>query len=422
MDEKKNRVALLSVALGFWLISISLTFGYQGHPVGISDIISGLLLAFFGMLSLAPKRVWSGWAIGLVGVWLQMAPLAFWAPFVLMYINDTLVGAIAIVLSFLLAKKEEALAGNGHPAGWSYNPSSWSHRIPTVMLAMICWFFSRYMAAFQLGYIHHVWDPFFPDGTFHVITSTVSKSFPVSDAGLGAFFYSLEFLLGWQGTSRRWFNMPWLVFAFAFLVIPVGIVSITLIILQPVIVGHWCSWCLGTAACMLLMIVFTAGELAAVLQFFKEVWKKRGSFWQAFWKGGTPNRDLVSVSPRSTPFKGCSLGVTIPWNLLITAGLGIWLMFSPYALGLTGELAIDDYIEGPMVVACSVIAFAEAFRSVRYLNILLGLVLIVTPWVHSGEILSGIINNTVIGFLIIVFSFRKGKISERYGAWERLIF
>lgn len=141
MNEKRNRIALLTVALGFWLIAVHLTFGYRGHPVEISDLISGILLVILGLFSLSPTRIWSGWAVSLVGVWLQMAPLVFWAPLSIMYINDTLIGAIAIVLSFLLAKEEEVTSSVDRPKGWSYNPSGWSHRIPTVALAMLCWFF-----------------------------------------------------------------------------------------------------------------------------------------------------------------------------------------------------------------------------------------------------------------------------------------
>ena len=221
MDDKKNSIALLSIALGLWLISISLTLGYKSHPVGLSDILSGLFIVIFGLFSFSSKHRWPQWGIGIVGIWLQMAPLFFWAPEPLMYVNDTLIGAIAIVLSFLFNKNEKTMADHSLPTGWSYNPSGWEHRLPTVFFAMLCWFFSRYMAAFQLGYIDQVWDPFFSQGTLKVITSKISEEFPVSDAGLGALCYSLEFLLGWQGGAQRWRQMPWLVFAFAFLVTPV---------------------------------------------------------------------------------------------------------------------------------------------------------------------------------------------------------
>lgn len=394
------KAAFLSCALGLWLIATALTFGFPG----LSDIVSGLLLIIFGLLSLKSERIWSKWAIGLVGVWLQFAPLLFWAPEALMYINDTLIGAIAIVLAFISTSRTQE--GNSIPTGWSYNPSGWTHRIPTITLAMLCWFFSRYMAAYQLGYIHHIWDPFFPDGTLHVITSSISKQFPVSDAGLGALCYSLEFLLGWQGGADRWHRMPWLVFAFAFLVIPVGIVSIFLIILQPVIVGAWCSWCLATAACMLLMIVLTAGELAAVLQF---LYSKKDTLWQTFWKGAQPEFSLASPS-----IKEMSLGIGLPWNLLASVALGVWTMFSPSVLGLPGKVATANYILGPLIIAASVISLAEAFRAVRYLNILFGILLIVFC---SG----GMANNIPVGLAILLLSFRKGAVHERYGAWEAFI-
>lgn len=422
MNEKKNRLALVTVALGFWLIAMPLTFGYRSHLVACSDFISGFLLIIFGLLSLSLKRVWSGWGIGLVGVWLQMAPLVFWAPIPLMYINDTLIGAVAIVLSFLLAKNEESTAAHGdRPAGWSYNPSGWSHRIPTVALAMLCWFFSRYMAAFQLGYIDHIWDPFFTDGTLKVITSQISKNFPVSDAGLGALCYTLESLLGWQGNSRRWAEMPWLVFAFGFLVIPVGIVSITLIILQPVVVGAWCSWCLATAAFMLIMIVLTAGELAAVLQYLNSARKRGDSLWKVFWKGGKVDRALFQAKPHSRPKGSHPWGITLPWNLLVSIAIGIWLMASPSVLRIHGGLATSNYIIGPMIAAFSVISLAEAFRGIRFVNILFGIGLIMAPWLASESNLFLIASSVLSGLIVIFLALRRGKVSERFGAWEKLI-
>jgi len=410
----KKQFSFLTVALGCWLIALPLTLGYTAPLVLASDLICGLLLVLLGYR--ASQCIWAGWAVGMIGLWLQLAPLVFWAPRALMYFNDTFVGAIAIIFAFQLTKQEEIVSGNSSPTGWSYNPSGWEHRIPTVALAMLCWFFSRYMAAFQLGYIHHIWDPFFNEGTLHVITSDISKSFPVSDAGLGSVCYTLEFLLGWQGSSQRWYQMPWLVFAFAFLVIPVGIVSITLIILQPVAVGAWCSWCLATASCMLLMIILTAGELAGAAQFLAEVRQRKESVWLAFWKGGIPKRD-----PTAKPMKRFFLGVTFPWNLLLSALLGIWLMASPALLNIQGPLATCNYIAGPMIVAISAIAFAEVFRIVRYGNMLLGAALIVGSWAISGGSAAMAIHNTVIGFFVIALSWRKGPILGQYGVWEQVI-
>ena len=417
MKENKTLVAVVTLGLGAWLIALPLTLGYKTHDIGISDLLSGCLLIVFGFLSLSPDRIWSRWAIGVVGLWLQMAPLVFWAPQAVMYINDTLVGAAAIIFAFLLTKKEEETSLSSIPKGWSYNPSGWAHRIPTVALALLCFFFSRYMACFQLGYIDHIWDPFFIDGTFHVITSKISKDFPVSDAGMGALCYTIESLLGWQGGSKRWFQIPWLVFAFGFLVIPVGVVSITLIILQPLVVGAWCSWCLATAACMLMMIVLTAAELSASFQFLREMRQKGNSVWHAFWKGGAPVQAIVSIPPKESH----GMGFTLPWNLVASTLLGIWLMVSPAVMGIQGELANSHYILGPMIVACSVIATAEVFRSVRFCNILFGLALIVAPWVVTQPGLLSTWNSVIAGVLIVALSFRRGKIRSRYGSLEKWI-
>jgi uncharacterized membrane protein len=352
-------------------------------------------------------------------VWLQLAPLLFWAPQAFTYLNDTLVGAVAIIFSFMLAKRKELPNIPEHPKGWSYNPSSWSHRIPTVALAMMCWFFSRYMAAFQLGYIDAIWDPVFTDGTLRVITSTISQSFPVSDAGLGAVCYTMEALLGWQGDEKRWARMPWLVTAFGFLVIPVGIVSITLIILQPVVVGAWCAWCLATAAFMLLMIVFTAGELMATLQFLCEVKARKESVWNAFWKGGIPEKNAAVVKPRFRALTHTAWGITLPWNLILMAIIGIWLMISPVLLKLQGHAAICDYILGPMVIAAAVISMAEVCRPLRFVGAFFGLCLVVAPWFVQGISGIALANYLCSGAVIIALSYRQGTIRERYGVWEK---
>ena len=418
---KKNQIALLAVALGFWLIAIPLTFGYKGHLVGLSDIASGFLLIIFGLFSLVPNRVWSGWALGIVGVWLQLAPLVFWAPTALMYVNDTFVGALAIVLSFLLAKKNETESLSSTPAGWSYNPSAWSHRIPTIGLATLCWFFSRYMAAYQLGYIDVIWDPFFTNGTLSVITSKISKDFPVSDAGMGAICYTLEMLLGWQGGTQRWASMPWLVITFAFLVVPVGVASVVLIILQPVVVGAWCSWCLATAASMLLMIVLTGGELAAALQCLKMANDRGESMWEVFWRGTKIPNSRLSLKPHIRAKGARAWGVSSPWNLLASFILGIWLMFSHAVLGIEDGLSTTNYILGPMIAAFSFIALSEVFRIVRFVNILFGVVLLIAPWAVFSASGIGIFNSLFIGILVILFTFRRGRISERYGKWEKFI-
>jgi len=82
-----------------------------------------------------------------------------------------------------------------------------------VFLAMIGFFLSRYMAAFQLGHISYPWDPFFGESTRRVLTSDISKAFPVSDAGLGALscaFYKSRCMLRFLMSSSTTYASPML--------------------------------------------------------------------------------------------------------------------------------------------------------------------------------------------------------------------
>lgn len=414
----KMKLSLLTAALGLWQISVALTFGSHPEQMAYSDIGSGVLLILLGLLASKGKWEWAGWAVGIVGAWLQFSPLAFYATAPITYLSDTLTGILAIILCFAMKTSEESDIG-ARPNGWSYNPSAWKHRIPTVCLAMLCWFFARYMAAFQLGYIDHIWDPFFKEGTLHVITSKISKDFPVSDAGLGAFFYTLEAIFGWQGGSRRWATLPWLVLAFGFMVIPVGMASITLIILQPVVVGAWCSWCLATAACMLIMILLTAGELIASLQLLSEAKKNGYRVWDVLWKGILPEQLKGGKKEARAEKEG--MGVGAPWNLLASSAIGIWLMASPSLLGTAPAMAMSDYILGPLVTAVSIVALAEVFRALRFVNILFGAGLMVAAIFISPSSFGPVLNNLLAGIAIIALAFRKGSVVHTYGLSGRMI-
>ena len=58
--------------------------------------------------------------------------------------------------------------------------------VPMYLNQFTALYVSRYLAAYQLGHTGNAWDPFFGDGTEIIITSDVSKAWPVPDAGLGA--------------------------------------------------------------------------------------------------------------------------------------------------------------------------------------------------------------------------------------------
>lgn len=279
MDLKNRWTPFALMLLGAWLILSPVTFGGTNGALLRSDIVSGLLLIAFACCF----RKWADWCASLVGVWLLLAPLVFWAPTAVVYCNDTLAGILAIAFSVVIPR-EEAI-GPEIPPGWSYNPSSFKARLPIAILAALGSFSARYMASFQLGYIDQMWDPIFPEGTLRVITSDISRSFPVSDAGLGCVAYVIEALMACKGGTRRWRTMPWFVILFGIVVIPLGLVSITLVILQPTVVGAWCTWCLFAAVCMLIMIALAADEVVAVLQHLARCKRAGKPFWLTLWRG-----------------------------------------------------------------------------------------------------------------------------------------
>lgn len=425
------------IALGLWLITCPATFGYRGTAVAWSDLASGALLALLGAWSLRPHPradFFGRWGVALVGTWLQVAPLVFWAPSAAAYANDTLVGALAIALSILVPMmpgmahhKVMMQPGPEIPPGWSYNPSSWHQRAPMIALAMVGWLISRALASFQLGYSQTVWEPFFGAGTVRVLESEISKMWPVSDAGLGALAYTLEMLMGWMGGRSRWRTMPWMVSFFFLLVVPLGITHIVLVILQPVVVGHWCTLCLAAAAVMLLMIPFTVDEVIAMGQFLARSVREGKPFWRTFWIGGTIEG---GDQDRRTPPYGSAVremvapmlwGVTATWSLVLSAALGLWLMFAPAIFGTEGRAADSDHLAGALILTVAVISMAEVFRVGRFLNVLLGGWVAAAPWVLTGFTESARWNGVGVGLAVVLLSLRHGRIRERYAGWDRYV-
>ncbi|OLC50564.1 MAG: dTDP-glucose 4,6-dehydratase [Acidobacteria bacterium 13_1_40CM_65_14] len=421
--------------LGLWLASSPVTFGYHGRAMIWSDVISGVALAAFAGLAFVPRFDFIGrWMVSLVGLWLQLAPLAFWAPTPAAYLSDTFVGALAIALSILVPM----MPGMAHhmammqpgpeiPPGWTYNPSSWHQRAPMIALAFIGWMISRYLAAFQLGYITTVWEPFFGAGTERVLTSNVSQMWPISDAGLGALAYTLEFLMAWMGGQTRWRSMPWMVSFFFILVVPLGLTHVTLVILQPVVVGFWCTLCLAAAAVMLVMIPFTVDEVIAMAQFMADRVRAGKPFWRTFWvgdtiDGGGPDaRTPRYGAPLRALAPAAAWGVSVPSTLVIAGVVGIWLMVAPALLHSSGVAADSDRLVGALVLTVAAISTAEVARALRFINVLFAVWLIVGSWAMGDMPSVAHWNDMSAGLIVFLLTLPRGAVHERYAGWDRFV-
>ncbi|MCE0724424.1 MULTISPECIES: vitamin K epoxide reductase family protein [Legionella] len=431
----------LNMGFGFWLITSPASLGYTSYPLILSDIISGSALIFFAFLSLSWRLSSARWVCALIGLWLIFAPLVFWAPTAAAYLNDTLIGTLIVGFSIIVrpdlgVAPNAALEGPIIPPGWDFSPSSWFQRLPIIILAYIGFFISRYMTAYQLGHIDHVWEPFFmgylPDaknGTEEIITSSISKAFPVPDAGLGAAVYILEILTGIIGGSNRWRTMPWLVLLFGIMIVPLGIVSISFIVIQPILLNTWCTLCLIAAVAMLIQVPYSFDELIATSAFLWRRWKAGRPLLRILFVGDRDDEtaqsrkgvDDFEQSPKIILREMLSGGITLPWNLIGCILIGIWLMFTRITLETTGPMANSDHLIGCLIITITITALAETVRILRLLNLFLAVALFITPFIYHASAWS-IFASLVSGVLLFFLSIPRGKIHSSYGAWDKIIF
>lgn len=204
-------------------------------------------------------------------------------------------------MSQSLAKAGTRADLDAAPHPWDYNPSSWRQRIPICLLAFVAFLIAAYMALYQWRLIDGVWDPIFGKESQLVLDSDVSERmrgwFLIPDAALGALAYLGDCIFGLAGSTRRWQYRPWLVILFGIDVIPLGVVSAVLVVLQFTVVGHWCFLCLVTAAISLLLVYLAYDEVWSSLLYLRGVWRATRSaraVWRAAWGGYVPQAVQVA--------------------------------------------------------------------------------------------------------------------------------
>ena len=454
-------VHYLNLLLGAWLATSPFWFGSFGQEafsemvlrvtqerglqppelrsalLGWSDLISGLLIMLFSLMSLSPRLALAQWANTTVGIWLLFAPLVFWAPSAAVYTNDTMIGALVITFSILVPmmpgmSMESMMDKSDVPLGWTYSPSTYLQRLPIIVMGAVGFLISRHLTAYQLGHIDNAWEPFFPgsgglNGTETIITSDVSKAWPMADAGLGAVAYMFEVLMGVMGGRQRWRTMPWMVTMFGFVVVPLGVVSIYFIIIQPIVIGTWCSPCLLAGIAMLIMIPYSLDELVAMGQYLAQSVRRGEPFWRTFFRGGAQPKGVQDRhpdfdAPLADAMHSAHRGVTIPSTLVGSAVLGLWLMFSRLVFGTEPPMANSDHLVGALIITVAVIAMAEVARPLRFLNIGFGVWLIAAPWVLESASVAASWAGVLVGLAVVALSLPRGRLSrEHYGSWDRFI-
>jgi hypothetical protein len=178
---------------------------------------------------------------------------------------------------------------------------------------------------------------------------------------------------------------------------------------------------------MLIMLALTVDEVVAVCQFLARVRREKKPFWRTFFLGSEYMDDSVDTrtpsfhEPAGKNIKGMFWGVTIPWNLVITAILGAWLLFADKVMGYRGLLADNTDVCGALIVVFSIISWAEVARSLRFVNMILAAWFAIAAWVLPGATEAVQWHSVIIAILVIFFSIFRGKIKEKYGSWTKLI-
>lgn len=468
--ERHHRLTLwipwTIVLLGCWLLLSPATLGHLNEALWVqpsggrgvwfsddthdrlraelmtwSDVVSGSLLIGLGWAMLRPNRPVAWWAACGVGVWLVFAPVVLWAPTAASFANDSFIGLLVIALTILVPGMPNMVRymqmGPPRPPGWSYNPSSWDQRAILIGLGFAGLVVSRYLAAYQLGYITSVWDPFFgfAGGTEPVLDSDMSHMWPVSDAGMGGVAYSFEFLMGYMGGPARWRTMPWMVTIFGILVIPLGLAHIALVMSQPAVVHEWCTLCLVAAAVMLPMIPLEVDEVVAMGQHVRDGARRGdrdGSVWKVFWLGGsgedsqpddrTPSIEELPNQPVAA-FRASVWGFSCPWTLVASTVAGLWLLTAPtvFDVDIRSSAADVAHIGGAAIVVVSVVSMGEVVRVVRWLSVPIGLgiAILALPTEGGGAGYQGAVAAT--GLAVAALAIRRGTVRERYAGWQRLI-
>jgi nucleoside-diphosphate-sugar epimerase len=426
-----------NAGLGLWLLTSPPLLGIDATSLTLSNIGAGLLLFVFGMLSLSWRMPWARFAVAALGCWIMFAPLVFWSENGAAYLNGTIVGMLAVGFALCLLPTPgisslAARSGPTIPKGWDYSPSDWFQRLPVIMLAVIGLLISRYLTAYQLETIDSVWEPFFSgtledkNGTEQIITSSVSKGWPVPDAGIGAVTYALEILVGAIGSARRWRTMPWLVVLFGIMIVPLGAVSIFFIVIQPIMIGTYSTLALIAAAAMVWQIPYSLDELVATYQFLRRRHKAGRHWLRVFFTGDTDEGpddrrlDDFERSPRTIAVDMVSGGMTFPWTLLASLALGVVLMLSPLVFTWESGVAATNHIVGALVITVTIAAFAPVARLGRFLNMLMGIVLLFAPFTVGAD-WGALAFSGSVGLALMALSIPRGTVKTSFGSWDRFI-
>jgi hypothetical protein len=196
------------------------------------------------------------------------------------------------------------------------------------------------------------------------------------------------------------------------------------------VIGTWSTIALIGAAAVLVQIPYSLDELLATLQFLRRRVRAGRSWLRVFLFGDTDERggrarggipaDEFDRPPGVVIREMVAGGVSLTWNLGVTALIGIALLFTRVTLGADGSMANVHHVIGSLVLTVVSLAAAEVARPLRYLGVPLGAVLAAAPFLVDADT-PNVVASVAAGLALVALSFRRGPVRERYGNWNRWI-
>jgi uncharacterized membrane protein len=150
------------------------------------------------------------------------------------------------------------------------SPSSWSHRLPVAVLALLGCAVATYLTLYQWHVTTSVWDPIFgPHSSEAVLTSSITRLLPLPDATLGALAYVVEAIVTLLGGTERWRTSPWLVIVYGLVLAGLALTSLALVLTQVLLVHALCTLCLCSAAISFINAWLGHDEVFAAINVLK---------------------------------------------------------------------------------------------------------------------------------------------------------
>ena len=108
------------------------------------------------------------------------------------------------------------------------------------------------------------------------------------------------------------------------------------------------------------------------------------------------------------------------WQDLVNLILGVWMLVSPWILGFQSEsgTAANAVILGVLIAAVALIASVRAMAWQEWTNLVLGVWLIISPWVlRFSHTTAAMWDAVIVGILVALLALWAAGTDKDIGGW-----